>query len=202
MNAEDFYTMSKTKSHFEFDRYLREIIRRPEEREEFYTAILEKNIDLSRDLFETYFEDYAAERKKNAQDFTPDCVASLLAEIATAKKEKGWTIYDGAAGSGALLVAAWERLGRASGIMIHACEVSDNAIPYLVHNLNLRKINAAVIQGDTLERHAKQVYRLVNGTINILPHDKKVEEEYDVRSWEEEDQRYFESEDIRREYET
>lgn len=201
MDAQDFYDVSNTKSHFEFERYLREVIKKPEERQDFYNRLIEKGVDLSQDIFRVYFEAYAAERKKNAQDFTPEDVASLMARIAVDKELKGETVYDGAAGSGALLVAQWEQLLRDSSLKFHAVEISDNAIPYLVHNLTLRKLDAVIVQGDTLERRAKQVYRLLDGTINILPHSQGVEAEYDIRGWDESEQSYFENKEIKQKYE-
>lgn len=201
MDISTFYKITGTESHFEFDRYLREIIKRPEERNSFYENLMEKGADLSKDIFRSYFELYAAERKTNAQDFTPDNLAVLMAKIAAMSiKKDDCAIYDAAAGTGALIVAQWEAMERDRGITAYAVEISDSAIPYLIHNLNIRRMNAVIMQGDTLERRAKQVYRLIDGTINILPHTKQTEEEYKIREWLEADQRYFECEEVKRNY--
>lgn len=209
---EEFYKIAGVKQHAEFEQYLKDILFKPDERQEFYKAMLRISTDVYVDSFRAYFEEYAAERKANQQDYTPDTVAHILAAITrnNLQDSNGWSGYDPTAGTGSLLIQKWKDDQLAENplttyaphnYLYMAQEMADNAIPYLLHNLALRGMNCVVIHGDTLERTAKQVYFVQNddddflgfSSINVMPHTDEVKEQFEISGWEEETIDHIES---------
>lgn len=216
MNYQDFYKCANgVKQHAEFEKYLRDILFNKNERENFYRRLLAKNHDVSVDTFKPYFEQYAAERKTNKQDYTPDSIAELLAKLThgEVKAAAGYSAYDPTAGTGSLIIQKWYADMMAETIFsyaphryFYACEeFADNAIPYLLHNLALRGMNALVIHGDTLSREAKQIYFIQNSQddcmmfsdINVMPHSDIVKREFNIAKWLEPAIEHIESKEIR-----
>lgn len=205
LGRDEFYKIAGVKQHAEFEQYLQDILFKPQERKNFYRGLLRVNKDVYVDTFKQYFEEYAAERKSNMQDYTPDQVSKLLGTITRnnlGDDSNGWSGYDPTAGTGSLLIQKWRDDQLAENpifsyaphnYLYMAEEFADNVIPYLLHNLALRGMNCVVIHGDTLERKAKQVYLVQNSDddflgfsdINVMPHTKQVAEEFDIREWEE-----------------
>lgn len=204
LGRDEFYKIAGVKQHAEFEQYLRDILFKPDKRREFYKGMLRVSTDVYVDSFRAYFEEYAAERKANQQDYTPDSVATILAAITrnNLKDSNGWSGYDPTAGTGSLLIQKWKDDQLAENplttyaphnYLYMAEEMGDNAIPYLLHNLALRGMNCIVIHGDTLERTVKQIYFVQNSAddflgfsdINVMPHTDDVKNQFDVREWEE-----------------
>ena len=148
--------LAKAKSHHEFENKLRDMLTDKTERESFYNKLKLEEVDENKDLFRDYFEEYAAERKSNKQDYTPDEVAELLAFFSDVPDTTA--VYDGAAGTGALLIAKWATLGNEA--TYYATEFADNAIPYLIHNMAFRNMRAIVSHGDTITQEFKAIYAL------------------------------------------
>lgn len=210
----EYWDLLGVDQHSEFENKLKELIFKPKERNEFYKKLLEVRNDMSIDSFREYFELYAAERKTNQQDFTPDGIAKLLTEInkGDRKEKQGYSSYDPAAGTGVLLIAQWnsDRLQVAPwnyhphNYFYMAEELSNNAVIYLLHNLVIRGMNAVVLHGDSLLRKYKQAYFIQNSSddhmkfsdINVLPHSADVERLFDVREWTEEAIEYKESDKV------
>lgn len=176
-----------------------------EKREETFKAFLEIEWRLDRDWFHAYFEEEHANKKKFAQDFTPDSISKLLSVIAG----PGSNNLDVAAGTGSLMIQKWNH-DRTSmspfdykpSMFLYQCEeLSDRALPFLLFNLMVRGINATVVHGDALSREAKQVYFIQNdaddymafSSLNIMPHSENVEKEFDIRKWIEEPLEHVES---------
>ena len=154
----NFYELFEVTSHKTFEEKLEQLLSDKEEREAMYDRLISAGADLNKDLFLEYFEAYNAEKKSNRQDFTPPVLARLMAKVGPKEVTE---LYDGAAGTGSLLVAQW---AEAKGpITLQATERSDAAIPYLVHNLAIRNISAEIIHGDTLTGEVFDVYRTVPG---------------------------------------
>lgn len=219
LTYQDFYKVANVKQHSEFERFLNKIIFEPEERNQFYRDLLSINNDVSTDTFKSYFELYAAERKSFAQDYTPDSVAKLLAVITrqdAIKVGAGYSGYDPTAGTGTLLINKWYDDMTQESIFSYAPhrylyfaeEMADNAIPYLIHNLALRGMNAIIIHGDTLHRNAKQIYFIQNSKddflgfsdVNVLEHTDEVTELFNIHSWEEDAIEYQETTEIEMSY--
>lgn len=202
---QEYYNLLGVKQHREFEDRLRALLFDKEKREEFYRGLLKLDNDVSVDSFRGYFELYAAERKSNMQDYTPDTVARILADItksdAATYKNSDYSGYDPTAGTGSLLIQKWwDDMQQETPFtyaphryLYLAEEMADNAIPYLLHNLAIRGMNCAVVHGDTLERSAKQVYFVQNSAddflgfsdINVMPHTEEVAEWFDIYEWEE-----------------
>ncbi|MFQ1022520.1 N-6 DNA methylase [Avibacterium paragallinarum] len=213
MSYQDFYQCADRQitQHSEFESYLKELLFKKSEREDFYRRLLAKNHDVSCDTFKDYFEQYAAERKSNKQDYTPNAVAELLSILTNGEMSEpnGYTAYDPTAGTGSLIIKRWYAdmmqetiFSYATHRYFYLCEeLADNAIPYLLHNLALRGMNAIVIHGNTLEREAKQVYFIQNSKddcmcfsdINVMPHSEDIAKEFNIQNWLEPEIKHIES---------
>ena len=80
---EQLYQFTGSSQHVEFERELQAMVFDRERREKFYRNIIDTDWgrQLEHDTFRSYFEEYAAERKSNQQDYTPGSVAFLLARF-------------------------------------------------------------------------------------------------------------------------
>ena len=80
---EELYKFVGVGQHVEFERELQKMVFDRKRREKFYREIIATNWgrQLEHDTFRSYFEEYAAERKSNQQDYTPGSVAFLLARF-------------------------------------------------------------------------------------------------------------------------
>lgn len=124
------------------------------------TAVYEEYIkeypDLSEDSLREFFETYFADRKFLNQDFTPDSLAFLIAELIGPQPE---TVEE-AAGIGSLIIPQWNMN---HDIKVYARELSAVTIPFLLFNLALRNMQGVVIHGDTLTLETFAVYVLNKG---------------------------------------
>jgi len=204
VTRDQFYKIAKVKQHSEFETFLRGIVLDKQKREQFYSALLSIDNDVYQDTFKSYFEEYAAERKSNMQDYTPDSVSGLLAKLTRSnpKKSSGWSGIDPTAGTGSLLIQKWRDdmlcetpwTYAPHNYLYLAQEYADNVIPYLLHNLAIRGMNCIVIHGDTLEQTAKQIYFVQNAdddylhfsSINVMPHNEQITKEFGISEWLEE----------------
>lgn len=216
LTYKEFYEITGATQHSEFEKYLSDVLFNPKERNRFYDRLLEVNHRLSEDTFKPYFELYAAERKSHQQDYTPDSVANLLAilthsdpEILQSSKYAG---YDATAGTGSLLIRKWndDRIQESPWsyaphrYTYRADELADNVIPYLIHNLALRGMNAIAVHGDVLTGKAKQVYFIQNSNddfmkysdVNVMPHSKDCMKEFGITEWLQEPIEHIESREV------
>ena len=106
------------------------------------------------DYMQMFYEYYCSERKEKKQDYTPPCLAKLLAELAP---ENTKTVYDICAGSGSLTLAIHERFPDAF-FVLH--ELDSTVMPFLLFQLRLHDINAVVIQGDVFSDKPENIYRV------------------------------------------
>lgn len=141
------FELSGAKSHTQFFKFLEDLVSDKEGREKYYDEIKSAGLDEDDDYFRAYFEEFNAEKKSNKQDYTPGELAGLMAELADPTAH---TVYDGAAGSGTLVLAQWVSAGKPKDFQAIAWDFADNVIPYLIHNLASRNIKAGVTHGDTL----------------------------------------------------
>lgn len=211
----EYWDLVGVEQHSEFENALKELLFKPKERKEFYEKLLEEKNDMSIDSFREYFELYAAERKTNQQDFTPDGIAKLITKLRDYNEQSDkelFSAYDPAAGTGVLIIAAWhsDRLKVAPwhyfphNYFYMGEELSNSAVVYLIHNLAIRGMNAIVLHGDSVLRKYKQAYFIQNSSddhmkfsdINVLPHIPAVERMLDVREWTEEAIDYKESQKV------
>lgn len=205
----DFWEILGATQHREFENKVESIVLDKEAREEFYRNILDKQPSLDTDTFKDYFELYNAERKSNQQDYTPDSVANLLSRITGDNGTSGYSAYDATAGTGTLLISKWhaQRIQvspfeyQPRNYLYRGDELADNAIPYLIHNLAMRGMNAIVCHGDSIERKYKNIYFVFNShddhskfsDVNIMPRSKDIEIEFGVTEWIGEEVKHVES---------
>lgn len=159
MNKKDLYEIAGVEQHSQFEAFLRSALKSELSREAFYNKYLERGGGLDTDCFQEYFEEYSAERKSNKQDYTPTSVANLMACLAEPIQE----CYDGAAGTGALIIAAWNRTDDKEAFRVVATEYADNAVVYLLHNLAIRNIQGIINHGNTLTGERQKIYMLTKG---------------------------------------
>lgn len=192
---EQLHDIAGVKSHTMFERYLYDIIFKPEERERFYWGLHEVNPSLSTDTFKPYFEEHSAERQTNQQLYTPDEVAELLSLMIG----DGFSAYDPAAGTGTLLIDKWnhDRIQQSPftyyphNYFYIAEELADNSLPYLIHNMAYRGMNGIVMHGDSVERVYENIFYIQNtnddfmdfSDVNVLPRTKDTEEYLDINGW-------------------
>lgn len=166
-----------------------------QEREQMFRDFLEVETDVSKDWFIEYFQQEQADRKSFSQDFTPDSVSRLLTAIAGHSNH----YLECGAGSGSLLVRAWDRHRRSVSVFdydpraywYHAEELSERALPFLIFNMSIRGMNGVVMHGDSLVRKFKNVYFIRNDSpdflafseVIIMPKNQLVERGLDVKSW-------------------
>lgn len=214
LTYEDFYGLANVKQHREFEDYLRRIIFEPDERKKFYKGLIDLGISMREDTFREYFELYAAERKSFQQDYTPQAVTDMLAVLVSMgnPQDGEWSGYDMTAGTGAMIISKWwEDMIQESPFsyaphryMYLAEELSDTSIPYLIHNLAMRGMNAIVIHGNSLEREVKQIYFIQNSKddylgfsdVNVMPHTEDVARRFGIRKWLEDEIDYKESGEV------
>ena len=143
------------------------------ERDTVYRNFLaEFGHDAGRDWFRELYEAELAERKQKGQDFTAPEVSELLAELA----EADGSMHEPTAGTGGLLVAAWNRARMSvlpweffpSRHMVDCWELSDRSVPILLFNLSIRGIMGYIHHGDVLEQKAVMHYVLLNRSDDAL----------------------------------
>ena len=111
--------------------------------------------DLSQDWLQKVFQYYLADRKEKKQDYTPKCLAELLAAFAD-----GDDCVDLCAGSGALTIQAWVLNPNRKFVLY---EADDAVVPFLLFNLAVRNIGATVYVGDALMGEVRETYAVKKG---------------------------------------
>ncbi|MBP1308683.1 type I restriction-modification system DNA methylase subunit [Paenibacillus sp. 1182] len=176
-----------------------EILYDRKKREEVFVKFLEAfNFNLSYDWFHDYFQEEHADRKWLKQDFTPMCVAELLAKITGGDKR---TTYEGGTGTGGIMIRKWQEERARSSIFkykpsdyLYVCEeLSDKAIPFLLFNTLIRGMNAIIIHGDVLSQNCYGVFFVQNdkddymefSSLNVMPYSQEVADFFDVNFVEE-----------------
>ena len=180
---------------FKMPAMLMKIMFDKKKREKIFCDCLEYEHDLSFDWFHIYFQEEYAERKTKKQDFTPNSLSKLLAELTGDTHN----VHDTASGTGGLVIQKWNQ----QRLLVHPAqyypsnyfyqceELSDRSIPFLLFNLLIRGMNAIIIHGDALNREVKQVYFIQNDTddfmkfssLNVMPHSEACEKEFHIKKW-------------------
>ena len=118
------------------------------------TAFCNTVNDLTVDWLQKIFQYYEADRQEKKQDYTPQSIAKLCAELT---ETGGKTVYDICAGSGALTIQKWVR----NPDKLFICEELDKkVIPYLLFNMAVRNISGYVINRNVLTMECYKVYKL------------------------------------------
>lgn len=145
------------------------------QRDAVYQRLLEvNNYNVSRDWFQSIYEDELSQRKQNKQDFTPNQVGVILSKLSGTDKGK---IYEPTAGNGSLLIANWwQRCLNSDFPLMHfpanhqieCWELSNRSIPILLLNLSIRGMMGVVYHGDVIEQTIKAKYILLNRNNDTL----------------------------------
>lgn len=147
---------------------LLEILYDKQRRESLFMRFLEAfNYDVSYDWFHEYFQEEHADRRNKKQDFTPRSVAELVTRLVG---DDGRDFYEPCAGTGGMTIARWDRDRRQHSPFdykpswyVYICEeLSDRALPFLLFNVMIRGMNAAVVHCDVLSRKAYGAFFVQN----------------------------------------
>lgn len=176
---------------------LMEILFDREKREQLFKSFLSVDTDVSYDWFNQYFMEEHAERKSKKQDFTPQSISALLAELSGTSVDG--MRHESAAGTGSMTIAKWQNDRISSSLwtykpsnFVYNCEeLSDRTVPFLIFNMLIRGMNGTVVHGDSLTREVKNVYFIQNyddnfmgfSELNVMPRCAATEEMFDVREW-------------------
>jgi len=158
------------------------------------------------DYFHEYFQDEAAERKKQKQDFTPKSVSNIISQLIKSDIEDG-TYFEAAAGTGGMMIAKWTRdktnPNYKPSDYFYVCEeLSDRAFPFLVFNMAIRGLNGLAIHCNSLIRECYGIFFIRNyddnpsgcSSIVITPYSIEAEKYYNVKFVQEKYQHYIGSE--------
>lgn len=112
--------------------------------------------NLNKDWIKHLFQYYQADRINKKQDFTPNCLSSLISKLSG----KADVIYDCCAGTGSLTIEKWKESPNA----LFICEELDkSAIPFLLFNLAIRNMHAYVINGNVLTKKTVARFEIKKG---------------------------------------
>lgn len=128
-----------------------------EARSELFRQIKRRQPGMSFDFLRDEYQEEHGDRKKMKQDYTPDCLAALVAGLLPNSP----AYADICAGTGALTVA---NITRHRETAVNYCEeLASRAIPFLLCNLAMRNVNAIVCQADALTCEKKACYIVTAG---------------------------------------
>ncbi|GBD74222.1 hypothetical protein TEHN7126_2235 [Tetragenococcus halophilus subsp. halophilus] len=194
---------------FKMPTVLMDIMFDKERREAMFREFLEYETDMSFDWFHIYYQEEYAERKSKKQDFTPNSIGKLLAELTEKPKLTHEMVHETACGTGGIIIQKWQhqRMNclpfeyQPCNFFFQCEELSDRSIPFLLFNLLIRGMNATVLHGDGLEQKVKQIYFVQNdendfmkfSDLNVLPHSEICEKEFCVKEWLEDEISHVES---------
>ena len=108
------------------------------------------------DIFLDYFQNEQADRKGLKQDYTPNSIGKLIAELIGPSE----VVADICAGTGSLITNFLDTHPEVQ--FVHCEEYSSRVIPFLLCNLAIRNISGQVIHGNSLTGEVLAVYQLVS----------------------------------------
>ena len=110
-----------------------------------------------RDMLQSAYQFWLADREGKKQDYTPKSLGRLVAALGGSNAS---IIFDACAGSGALTIACWEQKPELKFV---CWEMDKQVIGFLLLNLALRNITATVINGDLLTGEICKCYNVEPG---------------------------------------
>nr|DAZ36608.1 MAG TPA: N-6 DNA Methylase [Caudoviricetes sp.] len=123
-------------------------------RENILRLINDKKGDEVIDVFRDIFQEEQSNRKELKQDYTPDGLSNLLANLSGETKN----LADVCAGTGSLTVAFLKEHPEVE--FVRCEEFSAQPIPFLLLNLALMNVDGEVVHGDSLTQEVFKVYKL------------------------------------------
>lgn len=122
--------------------------------EEYLKSFPELKLDFLQKVYQFYFSD----REEKKQDFTPVCLAQLMAALTFNKDEK--KCLDCCCGTGSLLIQKWVLNKNLEFVCL---ELDENVIPFLLFNLCIRNIEATVVRYNVLTGESICSYSVKRG---------------------------------------
>lgn len=153
INRDDVNRIIEISESYQMPDRLMEILSDTEWMNRVCDDFLKIDDNLGRDWFTEYYQQEHGDRDALKQDFTPDCICKIISGIIGNPKSVG----DICAGTGGLTIKAWIENPDAE---FYCEEISTRALPVLLFNLAIRKANAIVVNGNTLTRDYKKIYRI------------------------------------------
>lgn len=139
------------KESFELPGVLLKKLLDKEEKDKLCSEFMQFEFDTRNDCLRDYFQINNANRSNLKQDYTPDCLCKLVAELLPPCER----IIDVCSGTGALSIAS-------NKAEFHECEeISNASIPVLLFNLCVRGMNATVAKKDVIKNEVETVYKLI-----------------------------------------
>ena len=126
-----------------------------DKKEALFDKILSYEIDVNCDFLRDYFQDEHGDRNKLKQDYTPDCLASLVGKL-----NNNNNIADLCSGTGALAINQWATNKEQK---FYCFEFATRAFVFLLLNLSIRNIEGEASQCDLLSFKFERSYKLVKG---------------------------------------
>lgn len=150
------------KESYQLSEKLMQILKDKETREAVYERLLTHENDLSFDWFTNYFQQEHADRNKLKQDYTPDCLCTIMNNLS----ESAERIADICAGTGGLTIKHWNKN---KDSYFHCEEISNASISMLLLNLSIRGIEGTVFHGNSLTNEYEHIYKLTkNGRFSDI----------------------------------
>lgn len=130
-----------------------------------FSEAFDSGFDFYSAIFEYLIKNYNVASGTYAEYFTPQTVSSIIAKILVGMSEKieAAEIYDGAAGSGSLILHLAHELGQESGMnraIVYTQDISAKSSRFLRLNMMLNGKSESlgnIVRGDTLENPAHYV---------------------------------------------
>lgn len=139
---------------FELPKALLSKLMNKSEKDKLCDKLLQYDFDYKNDCLRDYFQENNANRNALKQDYTPDCLCTLISKLMPQTEN----VIDICSGTGALSV------GIGSKEINYQCEeLSQMSIPILLLNLCIRNLQATVLQKNVLENKVEKVYKLTQG---------------------------------------
>lgn len=158
INADILYKLFDCKEGFELPDKIIDLYKNDKQKLENIASELSQKIDESdkdNDLFLEYFQSEHSERKSLKQDYTPNEISKLIYNLI--KRDGNISILDFCAGTGSLSIP-WLIDGKDRTIEFR--EYSKRSIAFLLLNLLIRKVNAAIKQMDVLTDECFQILEI------------------------------------------
>jgi type I restriction-modification system DNA methylase subunit len=127
-------------------------------RDEYFDKYIEVFPDLSKDELRSCWQFWFADRSEKMQDYTPEPLADLCANLLL--MFEGKSLYDCCSGSGALTIATWSKRKE---LTVQCEELDEKVIPLLLFNLAVRNISGEVINGNVLSGVCNRSWVLTKG---------------------------------------
>lgn len=124
-------------------------------KESFFDELIENGFCIKKDEIREIFENELANRKTLKQDYTPDCLCSLVSNLCETRQDE---ILDVCCGVGSLSL---KNISESTHFFME--EISDVSISMALLNMAIRNANADIYKKDVLTKEVFEHYSLTKG---------------------------------------